>query len=104
MNFLQEMAQLGAEQAAAALSTMLGLQVRVTTLRAVQLTLPEISALEPTAADPDDFVGVHFTLHGEQPGSALVIFSEDDAGELVHAVRRQARTGPVLDELGMSHQ
>ena len=101
MNFLQDMAQLGAEQAAIALSTMLSLEVSVKTLRAVQLTLPEIAAIEKPAA-VRDFVGVHFTLHGSQPGSALVILSEDHAGEIAHAVRGNGSVGPGLDEMGMS--
>jgi chemotaxis protein CheC len=102
MNFLQEMAQLGAEQAAVALSTMLELRVSVNTLRAVQLTLPEIAAVDTAAAARADFVGVYFTLHGQQPGRALVIFSEDHAGALVHVVRGERRAGPALDDLGMS--
>ena len=102
MNFLQEMAELGAQQAAAALSTMVALPVTVKTRRAVQLTLPEITDVENPATASADFVGVYFTLHGPQPGSALVVLPEDDAGELVRIVRASVCGGPALDEIGMS--
>ena len=101
MNFLQEMAELGAQQAAAALSTMVGLPVRVETRRAVQVSLPEIADVENPAAI-DHFVGVYFTLHGPEAGSALVILPEDDAGELVHVMRAGSTATPGLDGLGMS--
>ena len=102
MNFLQDVAKLGAEQSATALSTLLKMSVSVNALKAVPLDGAEV-APPASASDVDLFVGVYFSLHGDRVGTALLILSRGDACQVVDAASRKALgTTTVMDDYARS--
>jgi chemotaxis protein CheC len=102
MNVLQEIAKLGADQAATALSGLLSLPVGVQALKTVQATLPEIADFQPTPGT-EVCVGIWFSLHGEQAGNAVLVVSRADACRLVDvADRKPIGSTTILDDYAQS--
>jgi len=99
--FMEEVGHVGSTHAALALGTLLAVPVGVRTLRAVALPVLDLATLPQPPGDI--FVGIHFTLYGENTGKALVMVARDDACRLVDvACRKPLGSTRVLDEYAQS--
>jgi chemotaxis protein CheC len=102
MNLLQEIAKLGADQAATALSALVKLPVSVKALKTTQATLPEILDFQPTPG-ADVCVGIWFSFHGEQTGNAVLLMSRTDVCRLVDvASGKPPGSTVILDDYAQS--
>ncbi|MGE5654466.1 MAG: chemotaxis protein CheC [Bacillota bacterium] len=81
LDALREVGNIGAGNAATALSTLLGRRIDMTVPAVSVLPIPAVAEL--LGGDEAIVVGVYFRINGDAPGNMLFVLDEPSAGQLV---------------------
>lgn len=99
--FFEELGNVGSEHGARALSSLLQIPVKVSTIRVKRVGVLEIAGTTEVAGEV--FLGVYFTIYGERDRNVLVMISRHHACRVVDMLRkRPPGTTRVLDEPALS--
>lgn len=87
---LKEIINIGAGNAATALSQMTGTQVDIST---PQVTVLKVEDVPEFTGKPDSVVSVVLVeVHGDAPGIIMLMFPQESALKISHLIMRQSRT------------